>query len=296
MKTGVICFGFLLFTLIFSCNNAEQQGASISANPYLGQEPPGFGPEVFAPGIISCDDTREMGCTWMPDLREFYFTRQGTPESAETWSIWYTREIDGKWSDPQIVDFSGVYLDAAPFITYDGKYMLFYRGSRTDTTVHTGTWITERDGDSWTEPRFFADAYVMNTVNHKTFYCTMDATEGKANRQIGYMTYSDGEFSEKKPIQGDLNTANFEAHGIISPGNDYILFDSDRPGGIDEIDIYVSFRDENGNWSEGINLGKEINQGHYTIPSISPDGKYLFINAEGDVYWVGADIIEQLKQ
>ncbi len=295
MKCKRILFVWTCFIIMLVIGCAKKEDFPGLKAPYLGQKPPGNIPEIFAPGIISSQDTKEMGCTWMPDLKEFYFTRQGNPEVADTWSIWYSKEVNGKWTIPRITSFSGKHIDVAPFITYDGKYMLFYRGSRTDNTIQRGTWITERKGDKWTEPRFFADAYVMTTMDFKTFYCTIDTVGGKVNRQIGYMSYVDGKFSEKRPIQGPLNTPHFEAHSIISPNGDFILFDSTRPGSFDEIDIYISFRKENNKWSEGINLGEEINQGQYTIPSISPDGKYIFINANEDIYWVDAKIIEELK-
>lgn len=286
---------FVILFPLFSISLAQQDNLPNLKGPLLGQKPPGNKPKIFAPGFISNQDTKEMGCTWMPGMKEFYFVRQGTPEDPRIWSIWYTKELDGKWTNPEIAGFSGKHLDVAPFITYDGKYMLFYRGSQTDTTIQKGTWIAERKGDNWTEPRFFADAYVMTTADFKTFYCTIDSDGEKVNRQIAYMTCTDGKFSEKKLISGQLNTPHFEAHSNISPNGDFILFDSDRPDGIDDMDIYVSFRNQKGEWSEGINLGEDINKGFYTIPSLSPDGKYIFINADGDIYWVDAKVIEKLR-
>ena len=94
---------------------------------HLGQNPPGVTPEVFAPGIVSSSDHIEMGCTWAPDGKEFYFARSESLDIQSNWSIWVVREEGGKWSEPEIVSFSGVYRDFAPFITPDGKYMLFFR-------------------------------------------------------------------------------------------------------------------------------------------------------------------------
>lgn len=284
----------LVICLLFICvlNLSAQQGDFPElTGPYLSQKFPGDVPEMFAPGLVSSPEAKEMGITWMPNMKEFYFTRQDPSDSDRKWAIWYSKEANGIWTRPEIVGFSGTYLDIAPFITYDGKYMLFYRGSRSDTTFKTGTYIAERTGDKWTEPRFFADAYVLNTADFKTFYCT----EGKEDRQIYHMTYADGEFSEKKPLEGQLNSPFFDAHGMISPDGYFMLFDSDRPGGIDKIDMYVSFRKGNNSWSEGINLGENINRGHFTIPSFSPDGKYIFINSDRDIYWVSAKVIDDLK-
>lgn len=295
MRFDMLCVAVLIFFMAASHIGAQEDAFPVLKGPYLGQKPPGDTPQLFAPGLISDPDSKEMGCTWTPDMKEFYFTRQGTSENTRAWAIWFTREIDEKWTRPEIVEFSGKHMDIAPFITFDGKYMLFYRGSHTDTSIKRGTYITERVGDSWSEPRFFDNAYVLTTANFKDFFCTIDSANGEINRQIACMIYNDGSFSGKMPVKGQLNTESFEAHSYISPRGDYMLFDSNRPGGFDEIDVYVSFMTDNKEWSEGVNLGEKINRGQFTIPSLTPDAKYLFLNADGNIYWVEAGVIETLR-
>jgi len=60
----------------------------------------------------------------------------------------------------------------------------------------------------------------------------------------------------------------------------------------------ISFRDEDGNWLEAVNMGPLFADTRF--PSVSPDGKYLFFTkfTEGgheDFYWVDARFIEELK-
>lgn len=46
----------LLFSIIaFSSNSYGQDEFPVLESPYLGQEPPGLTPEIFAPGIISTE-------------------------------------------------------------------------------------------------------------------------------------------------------------------------------------------------------------------------------------------------
>jgi Tol biopolymer transport system component len=57
---------------------------------------------------------------------------------------------------------------------------------------------------------------------------------------------------------------------------------------------------KNGSWGDAINIGKKLNiEAENIVASISPDGKYLFFNSMNgntwDIYWVDADIIEELK-
>ena len=250
--------------------------------PYLGQEPPGITPEVFAPGIVSMDNHVEMGCAWTPDGREFYFGRSETSDIGSNWSIWVMRQNDSVWSEPQVVEFSGIFRDIAPFTTPDGKYMIFYRMNNQEKETRQGSWITKRSGDRWGEPRFFADAYCLNTNDFQTFYFTTERDE-VTDKDIAQMSLNRGVFSEPKKVEGELNSDMWEAHASISPCDSFLVFDRIES-------TFVSFRRKDGTWSQGYNLGRK-----YHIPYISPDGKYLFFESGGNICWVNAKIIKDLK-
>lgn len=103
-----------------------------------------------------------------------------------------------------------------------------------------------------------------------------------------------------------------------------LIFTSERPGGLGSGDLYISFIDEEGNWTKAKHMGDKINTpGSEYCPMISPDGKYLFftsarrstrripdkpltydnfkkihsrsLNGLSDIYWVDARIIQGLK-
>jgi len=67
-------------------------------------------------------------------------------------------------------------------------------------------------------------------------------------------------------------------------------------------DIYISFRDSEGNWTDPVNLGEDVNSDRQErFPSVSPDGKYLLftrwvVRGNEDVMWVSAKIIDDLKE
>jgi hypothetical protein len=250
--------------------------------PYLGQTPPGITPEIFAPRIISSDTLLEMGCAWMHDGKEFYFSRSETSEISSNWAIWVVRQKGDSWLEPEIASFSGVYRDFAPFITPDGQYLLFYRMSSKNNEVSHGTWILERIDDEWSEPRFFLDKYSVSTIDFKKFYYSTEHREA-SSRDIAVIDYSDGIFSNPRDLIGDINTKEFEAHSYISSDGKYMLFDR-------ADSTYVSFLNDDFSWSKGYNLG-----GKFHIPSLSPGGKFLFFESKGDLYWVDAKVIEVLK-
>ena len=132
-----------------------------------------------------------------------------------------------------------------------------------------------------------------------------------------------GEYLNPERLPAPANSDFFEGHPYIAPNESYILFSSNREGGYGDVDIYVSFNDNN-IWSEPKNLGDKVNTpSHEVAPYVSPDGKYLFFcsfklnpldygnnkftyvelknilnepgNGNGDIYWVEADFIYGLK-
>ena len=63
-----------------------------------------------------------------------------------------------------------------------------------------------------------------------------------------------------------------------------------------DMKFRISYRDEAGSWVTPIDLGQKINSVRYALcPAVTPDGKYMFLIGEGDIYWVDAKFIEELK-
>ena len=83
---------------------------------------------------------------------------------------------------------------------------------------------------------------------------------------------------------------------FIAPDGSYLLFT--RFGHEDNhgfADLWISFPDDAGGWTEPLNLGERINSVAGICPIVSPDGSMLFFNGSGDNYWVGAGVIEELR-
>jgi len=277
-------FTFFCLLMIYTISTIAQ---SIEfpklTGPYLGQKPPGMTPEIFASGAVSSNDHIEMGCTWSPDLKEFYFARSETSEMISNWAIWCIREEDGVWTEPRVVSFSGVYRDFGPFIPPDGKCMIFIRRDNKEKKTQMGSWIVDRKGSAWSEPRFFHEVYDLTTNDFRTFYFSTERSE-ETSQDIGRMEFNNGVFSAPVKLPSELNTPEFEAHACLSPDGSYMIFDRARDKTI------VSFLQDDGTWSRGYDLDRK-----YHIPSISPDGKYIFFESDGDIYWVNAKIIEELR-
>ena len=69
------CFFVCLTALLVSFPAIAEDNWPVLSGDYLGQEPPGLTPEIFAPGLISLDGERELNAVYSPDGRIFMFTR-----------------------------------------------------------------------------------------------------------------------------------------------------------------------------------------------------------------------------
>jgi len=117
VKTPLNLIAILLLISSFSAAQQAISDFSKLKGPYLGQTPPGFEPELFAPGIISTNNT-EWTLTFMPDGNEAYYTIRGLNGYNHLICV---KSVNGEWQNPEIASFSNPDHHADPFITPDGK-------------------------------------------------------------------------------------------------------------------------------------------------------------------------------
>lgn len=146
MNNKLIKLSFVC-SIIFICIGCAQKD---NISFYLGQEPPGTTPKIFAPGIVSTEEHHEFSCTFSPDGKEFYFNRN--------MQIMVCKWEEKSWTVPEPVKFLNNYRAHEPFITYDNKYLYF--GSMRpnpdfpDEEQPYGIWRVERTGQGWCNPSY----------------------------------------------------------------------------------------------------------------------------------------------
>jgi len=289
-----IVFSFFLF--FSGC--ARQDDFHTQEISYLGQEPPGLVPKVFATGIVSLENTLENGCTFSKDLTEFYFTREDRSKGY-CW-IFVSRLEDGSWMPPEVAPFSGrQFTDFEPHISPDGKVLFFVRMHSTDQSFKNGLWFARRTETGWSEPQFFRLGMFASLTNDNSIYYT-NLMKKEGDPDIVMSKFVNDNFTEPQPVGGGVDSPYLDAHPCIDPDERFIVFDSRRASdGKGQFDLYVCFRKADGSWSEAFHLGERLNKGIKMCASISPCGKYLFytlfVDGNADIYWVDAKIIEELK-
>lgn len=311
----------LLILISISCTQDDR--TPVMSGAYLGQEPPGLKPEIFAPGIISTGMS-EGSIVFTPDGRECFFNIELV--------IMHTRFENGQWEEPAVAHFSGKYIDFAPAMHPDGSKFYFMSNrplnDEADVSEYMNIWVTERSGDGWGEPKpigppingaWEVDGPSLTRDGTLYFSKYVEGIGSKVMRS----RLVDGKYQEPEKLPENVNTAE-TFHTYISPDEKFLIMSVwGREDTLGSTDYYVSFRDENDNWTYAQNLGALVNSDKVqSQPSISADGKYFFFsgfpapfksfdksltyaeiqemydspgNGNSDIYWVDVRFIEQMN-
>ena len=270
----------------------------VLTGPYLGQKPPGKTPEIFAPGIVSTEKGWEAAVTFSPDGKELFFTRRATIKGVEN-RILYMTIKDGKWTAPELAPFARNIMEYESFISPDGKKIYYNSDRPKPTGVETigEIWYSEKTPTGWGEGKYLTETINKGWIMFVTVskYNNLYFTGG-FNRKYGVYKSElvNGEYQEPEFLPDEINYLR-GAHPFISKDESYIIFDA-QPDGMGKSQLFISFKDKNGNWLKAIKFDDTINA-TYTenIPSVSPDGKYFFFHRNNDIYWVDVAIIYDLK-
>lgn len=293
--------------VLFLLNQPEYTEKEIN-KPYLDQKTPGLIPEVFAPGIISTRST-EFGIAFSPSGDEIYFGRQS---GSSPTAIYVTKNVEGEWTEAEKLPFSGNDFDMDPFLSCDGT-KLFFGSMRSNGNPYArgcDIWYAEKTEDgSWSEVINAGELINTNdNENHPSVACNGNLYfhskkhKGKGGLDIFKSEFNDGNYSEPENLGDAINSRGNESDVFVAGDESYLIFSSDdRSEGYGSGDLYISFQDENGNWSEAVNMGQDINSEEMEYcPKVSPDGKYLFFSSYRDdtanIYWVDAKIIDIIAE
>ena len=194
------------------------------------------------------------------------------------------------------------YNDYSPIISADGNTLIF-TSNRTDDPARAKAnanfediFVSYKNGNKWSVPKpisqniniKYNDAAASLSPDGKTLFLYYEEGEGDI-----YTSTRNGEvWSEAKPLNKNINTALFwETCASVTPDGKKLFFASNRPGGIGELDIYMSQLDAKGDWGKAVNLGPIINTpNNEDSPFIHHDGTTLYFSSDGHPRLGNSDI------
>jgi Tol biopolymer transport system component len=250
---------------------------------------------LFAPNIVSTG-FMETSAAFTPDAKKVYFTRSDVQFSDNT--IMESSLRNGRWTEPKVASFSGVWRDSEPFVSPDGNKLFFVsnrplkEGGNSLVANSNGRsfpganiWYVEKKGDDWSEA-VHVDVDVNGSVmiynpsvaaNGNLYFSGLVEKDQKATA-IFRSAYNNGIYgkAEKMPF----NDARYTfMDPSVSPDERFIVFAFNGPGTIGSADVYI-IKQKDGKWSEPVNLGASVNSASpENAPCLSPDGKTVYFTS-----------------
>lgn len=270
---------------------------------YLGEPEPEGEPRRFALGIVSGHgfDSEHSPAVFSPDGTEVYWTA-GFGEGALR-----MRRTDGVWSAPEPAPFNTEFGEGEPFFSPDGE-RLYFLSKRPlgpgGTPGKENIWYIDRAEGGWSEPQpvspgvnDFDHHWLVSVSAEGTLYFSSVREGGEGGGDIYRTRMLDGSHQEPENLGPVVNTAGTEITPYIAPDESYLIFSSTgRPGEEGEFLFFISYRDSDGTWLPPISLAEEVGPISQPLwPSITPDGRFMFFIAEGDIWWMSAEFIDRLR-
>ncbi|MEM9056598.1 MAG: exo-alpha-sialidase [Pseudomonadota bacterium] len=288
------------------CTCALAQTPAPPTGPLLGQDPPGNVPELFAPGLISTEGARELNAVFSPDMRIFMFTREIDGVFKMHFSF---RNAQDEWTAPKLV---------APSLTYPGHAdvdMSFAPGgqrlyfiSKRPLPGHAletyNIWYSDRSPEGLLPP--VALGPHINGAPHELYpwavgdgslYFTTERADSLGERDSYRARFRGGRFDAPVNLGPAINSEFSEGDIFVDADETLLIhFSRGRPDDLGKGDLYVSFRDDDGDWAQDRHLGDVINSPDIDYcPVVTPDGRYFFFTRGDDIYWVDAAVLEPFR-
>jgi outer membrane protein OmpA-like peptidoglycan-associated protein len=167
---------------------------------------------------------------------------------------------------------------------YDATYFATKLNGTWSNTINITSQI-ESDGNQ----------YICSFSNDGLKLFLVKISESDAD--IYYSEYTSGRWMPSKSMDKPINTKYFESHVSVSPDGKTLYLTSNRKESIGGMDIFTSTMNEDGNWSEPVNLGPNVNTLlNEETPFIAGDGKTLFFSSQGHETIGGYDYFKTIRQ
>jgi hypothetical protein len=171
---------------------------------------------------------------------------------------------DGKWVQPELLNLNSDDHDATISVSPDGNTLFIYQDSLGDGQVKYSTLI----GETWNAPvklgsdinSKYWETHCTISANGNELYFVSDRPDGSGKRDIyRCIKNADGTWGKSENLGGAINTAYDEDAPFLSPDGAYLYFASKGHATMGGFDLFVSKKDQNGNWGAPENMGYPLN-------------------------------------
>lgn len=200
-------------------------------------------------------------------------------------NVFVTTMYDSVWVIPQPLLKEINNIGAANFSS-DGNKIFFSDSNRNDGLSSCDIYFVESENGRWSEPENIKS---VNTSDWESQPCvSYDGKElyfVRRNKQLGtsdiYVSLidNDGNWSRPQRLSSNINTEGNEMAPFLHHDGKTLYFSSDGHLGMGGYDLFVSRRDDSGNWSDPVNMGYPLNTKNDELNIvISNDAKRAFVS------------------
>ncbi len=270
-----------------------------TASMYRGQQVPGIVPTVFqlqvTPGLAAAERIAISA-----DNKEIYYGELNTWPATDQ-RIKYYKYSGTAWQGP-FVAFEG-YI--GPCLSANDSIMYMQKNLNNNTQVCT--YYSRRNGTGWTAPQRLlstgrSNHYLQETGQKNYFTASAPSSNGLPT-DLCKLFIRNGDTTLQN-LGLPINTSATENDFFISRDESYIILCRFVAGSAS--DLYISYKTENGRWTNPKTLGTQVNTPNpnwEACPFVTKDNKYLFFMRGGNdlssyfIYWVAIDnLVDSLKQ
>jgi hypothetical protein len=268
---------------------------------YFNLKSPGEKTELFAPDIVSLKNSKEKSLAISPNGDEVFFS------GGQSWpmtKIMHVKKVNNKWTEPVVASFSTDCYATEPAFSPDGKYLYYSSSKGMKDIKQYSIWRVEKIGNEWSNPKKVIDITDANvwefhpsvTKSGTVYFCYWDSL-----KQVGSIyksKYSGGVYSKPEKVILPFGAQSSDTDPFVDPDENYLIISATGQNGYGGYDVYISYKKDDGSWLLPINFGdKYSTKDDDDSFDISPDGKFMFIYKQEDVYWTETkDIIEKLHK
>jgi outer membrane protein OmpA-like peptidoglycan-associated protein/tetratricopeptide (TPR) repeat protein len=260
------------------------------------KRPVPFSPVNLGSGVNTAE--AEYYPSFTVDQREIIFTRDIKDSRAMAGhqeDFYISMLKDTIW---QLAKNAGMPLNSglnegAPSISADGRILFFTACERPDGKGSCDIYLSQRLNDgTWSKPINLGapinteawESQPSFSSDGKTLYFVRGGYDRDRNRQYDiYMSIFQMDMTWSSPVKlgENINTVLQEESVFIHPDNQTIYFSSTGHTGMGGLDIFLSRRQENGEWGKPVNLGYPINT--------AADENSLVVSADGKKAYFASD-------
>lgn len=227
--------------------------------------------------------------------REVLAQRGRADSTAGETALYSSRRVGERWSEPQLLSFSGKYADYEPALSPDGS-MLVFNSKRpyadTRLPARNDLWMVLRVDTGWSSPRRIdeitsfelEESYATIDDGMRMIYVRGPTREGTDDFDL-YETRIERSGSAAAPRRLPFSGERYgEGDPQLARDGSYVIFTRwDHAAGWQRTcDLYIAFRTQHG-WSDAVALTELNTANPDYAAAISPDDKWLFYRAGGSL-------------